>query len=104
MLLSLHLSLDVCRLTHLSVVPEGPLEQSLLDQSSSHFHLQHPLCPPPALVGISGVEDEQHQQVYHLTWQCTFYQETYRYRFDFLHVLNFLKCHILCTPKLCNWF
>lgn len=63
-------------MTHLSKVPEGPLEQSLLDQSTSHFDLQQFLRPPPALVGVSGVEDEEHQQIYHLKWQRSLTRDT----------------------------
>lgn len=98
MLLSLYLSLYVRRLAHLCIVPEGLLKQSLLDQSGPHFHLQNPLRPPPALVGVGGVEDEQHQQIYYLTWQSTFSGETYRFISPQMHINVIHKNRVPTCP------
>lgn len=102
---TLYLSSCVCRRAHLSVVPEGPLQQSLLHQSCPHFHLQQPLCTSPALVGVGGVEDKQHQQIYHLTWQRTFGGEMFRFTSPQTHrggLTGFPTCPWLLIDIFCS--
>lgn len=50
----------------LSMTLKGLLQEVFLNQTLANFDPEHSLCPTPAVVCISGVKDEQHQQVNHL--------------------------------------
>lgn len=50
----------------LSMALKGLLQEAFLNQTLANFDLEHPLRPTSAVVCISGVKDEQHQQINHL--------------------------------------
>lgn len=50
----------------LSMALKGLLQEAFWNQTFANFDLKHSLCPTSAVVCISGVKDEQHQQINHL--------------------------------------
>ncbi len=45
---------------------KGLLQEVFLNQTLANFDFEYSLRPTPTVVCISGVKDEQHQQVNHL--------------------------------------
>lgn len=56
--------------THLSVALEGLEQEAVLDPTRPHLDPEQPLGAATAVVGVGGVQDEQHQQVDDLTTRC----------------------------------
>ncbi len=50
----------------LSMTLKGLLQEVFLNQTLANFDFEYFLRPTPAVVCISGVKDEQYQQVNHL--------------------------------------
>lgn len=93
---------------HLSKVPESPLEQRLLHQSSPHLRLQQLLGSSATLVGVGGVEDEQNQQIQdlmratHTLEQVTLKQlikKKKKFKWDSLEVVTSDLLSIISTPN-----
>jgi len=51
---------------NLRMALKGLLQEAFRNQTLANFDLKHSLCPTSAVVCISGVKDEQHQQINHL--------------------------------------